>query len=59
MHEISSHITHFQKYLQTTFTNTATACKVFGDLSHAELDIPIFIDDYNHNINGVNLANQF
>ena len=59
VHEVSSHITHFQKYSQTISTNTATARKVFGNLSRVELDIPTFIDDYNHNMNGINLVNQF
>ena len=53
VHEASSHITRFRKRPQTTSTNAATARKVFSDLSRSELDIPTFIDDYNHNMNGV------
>jgi len=32
---------------------------VFKDQYTKELPIPCFIDDYNHNIRGVDLANQF
>ena len=59
VHEASSQVTRFRKRPQTTSTNAVTARKVFGDLSRKELDIPTFIDDYNHNMNGVDLANQF
>ena len=59
VHEASSQITCSRKWPQTTSTNTTTARKVFGDLPRRELDIPTFIDDYNHNMNGVDLANQF
>jgi hypothetical protein len=33
--------------------------KVFGEEYTKELSIPCFIDNYNHNIRGVDLANQF
>ena len=59
VHEASSQITCSRKWPQTTSTNATTARKVFGDLPQRELDIPTFIDDYNHNMNGVDLANQF
>src|SRR4051812_35258160 len=49
----------FENDLKLTSTNAVTARKVFGDLSRKELDIPTFIDDYNHNMNGVDLAYQF
>jgi hypothetical protein len=59
VHEASSMISRFRKRPQITSTNAATARKIFGDLARMELDIPVFIDDYNHNMNGVDLANQF
>ncbi len=38
--------------------NAVIARRVFGDFARMELDIPIFINDYNVNMNGVDLANQ-
>ena len=32
--------------------------KVFKGASKKKVKIPIFIDDYNHNMNDVNIANQ-
>ena len=32
--------------------------KVFDDALKKKLKIPIFIDDYNYNMNGVDIANQ-
>jgi hypothetical protein len=40
-------------------TNTRIVRTVFGEESTKELCIPRFIDDYNHYIGGVDLANQF
>ena len=42
-----------------TSTNRRIVRKVFGDQYTKELNIPCFIDDYNHNIGGIDLANQF
>jgi hypothetical protein len=42
-----------------TSTNATTARKVFGGLAQMELEIPCFINDYNHHMNSVDLANQF
>ena len=42
-----------------TSTNGRIVRKVFGDQYSKELNIPCFIDDYNHNMGGVDLANQF
>jgi hypothetical protein len=33
--------------------------KVFDNFLRKELEIPIFIDNYNHYMNGVDLANQY
>jgi len=51
-------VTRWRRRPAKTSTNAATARKVFGDLARVELDIPVFIDDYNGNMNGVDLANQ-
>jgi hypothetical protein len=42
-----------------TSTNGVIARKVFSKEVTKELEIPIFINDYNHYINGVDLANQY
>jgi len=42
-----------------TSTNAKTARKPFGESAQNELEIPSFIDDYNHHMNSVDLANQF
>src|SRR4051812_4393528 len=33
--------------------------KIFGEIARMELEIPCFINDYNHHMNSVDLANQF
>jgi hypothetical protein len=40
-------------------TNARVTRRIFGDATSKELDNPAFIDDYNHHMNGVDLANQF
>ena len=42
-----------------TSTNGRIVRQVFGDALTKELRIPCFIDDYNHCMGGVDLANQF
>jgi hypothetical protein len=42
----------------STSTNAAITGKVFGDSAFMILDIPTWINDYNHNMNAVDLANQ-
>ena len=42
-----------------TSTNGRIVRKVFGSDYVKDLQIPYFIDDYNHHIGGVDLANQF
>jgi hypothetical protein len=42
-----------------TSTNGRIVRKVFEDQYAKELSIPCFIDDYNHNMGGVDLANQY
>ena len=41
-----------------TSTNGATVRRVFGDMPVKELPIPKVIDDYNHKMNGVDIADQ-
>ena len=41
-----------------TATNTRTSRAVFGEMTTKELDIPEFIDMYNHYMNGVDCADQ-
>jgi hypothetical protein len=43
---------------QVTSTNGLMVRKVFGDHARKELPIPIFIDDYNHYMGGVDIADQ-
>ena len=42
-----------------TSTNGRIVRHVFGEEHTKELEIPRFIDDYNHHMGGVDLANQF
>jgi Transposase IS4 len=44
---------------QLTSTNGPLVRKVFGNESCKSLPIPVFIDDYNHFIGSVNIADQF
>jgi hypothetical protein len=39
-------------------TNAEIMRKVFDNASKKRLKIPIFIDDHNYNMNGVNIASQ-
>jgi hypothetical protein len=42
-----------------TSTNGRIVRQVFGEDATKQLQIPCFIDDYNHHMGGVDLANQF
>jgi hypothetical protein len=42
-----------------TSTNAAIARAPFGDEVRRQLEIPIFIDDYNHHMGGIDIANQY
>ena len=48
-----------RKRLTKTLTNARIARKAFSSKHIKKLEIPLFIDDYNYYIRGVNLANQF
>jgi hypothetical protein len=43
---------------QSTSTNGSTVRKIFGDQARKDLPIPVFIDDYNHYMGGVDIADQ-
>src|SRR5438270_537665 len=59
VHEASSLVTFKCNHLGATFTNARITRKVFRDSLFKLLEIPSFIDDYNHYMNSVNLANQY
>jgi hypothetical protein len=42
-----------------TLTNARIVQKAFGSEHTKKLEIPLFIDDYNYYMGGVDLANQF
>jgi hypothetical protein len=48
-----------KKRFTKTSTNGRIVRQVFGNNYKKELQIPCFIDNYNHYIRGVNLANYF
>ena len=48
-----------RKHPLETSTNAKTARKPFRESAQKELEISSFIDDYNHHMNSVDLANQF
>ena len=58
IHEASSWVTSKRNCLSKTSTNANITREVFGDLPFMDLDIPAFINDYNHYMNSVDLANQ-
>jgi Transposase IS4 len=58
VHEASSWVTSECNRPSKTSTNANVTREVFGDLPFKVLDIPTFIDDYNHHMNSVDLANQ-
>jgi hypothetical protein len=54
---INDFVARQQKRPAKTFTSSNIVCTVFRDDPIKELLIPVFIDDYNHNIRGVDIAN--
>ena len=48
-----------RKRLAKTLTNARIARKAFSSEYTKKLEIPLFINDYNYYIRGVDLANQF
>ena len=59
VHEASSLVTSKRNRPGATSTNIKITREVFGDSPFKFLEIPSFIDDYNHYMNSVNLANQY
>lgn len=51
-------ITRNRKRPKPTSTNARVTRPIFGDSQRKELEIPRVIDDYNHRMNGVDVANQ-
>ncbi|PWW80885.1 hypothetical protein C7212DRAFT_161959 [Tuber magnatum] len=47
-----------RRWPRTTSTNTTLVRKVFGDQAHTAFFIPTVIDDYNHHMEGVDIADQ-
>jgi hypothetical protein len=58
LHSADSFVACRRKRPGKTSTNGTIARRVFGEEVIKELEIPIFINDYNHYMNGVDLANQ-
>jgi hypothetical protein len=59
VHKASSWVSLQRNRPSTTSTNAIITRRLFGDSAFMILGIPTWIDDYNHNINAVDLANQF
>ena len=51
-------ITRYRKRPKKTSTNSTIAREVFNEQYRKELEIPLFIDSYNHYMNSVDIANQ-
>jgi hypothetical protein len=58
VHTVNDFVARQRKRPVKTFTSDNIVRIVFGDNLIKELQIPIFIDDYNYNIRGVDIANQ-
>ena len=50
-------ITRYRKRLKKTSTNSIIVREVFNRQPRKELEIPLFIDSYNHYMNSVDVAN--
>jgi hypothetical protein len=59
LHSADNFVPRKRKRPGKTSTNAVIARRVFGEEIVKKLDIPIFINDYNHYMNGVDLANQY
>jgi len=58
IHSATDVIDHLRKRPEKRSTNAGIVLKVFGDSPKKKLAIPVFIDDYSHHMNGVDVANQ-
>ena len=59
VHEVLSYVKSKRNRPTETSTNANITCKVFRVLLFMLLDILTWVDDYNHYMNSVDLANQF
>ena len=59
VHKVQDLRTKVRKRPAKTSTNSHIVRAIFGEESTKELLIPRFIDDYNHYMGGVDLANQY
>lgn len=59
VHKVQDLKTKVRKRPSKTSTNSHIVQAIFREESTKELLIPSFIDDYNHYIGGVDLANQY
>lgn len=58
LHRAEDTISRDRKRPKLTSTNAKITRPIFGDYHRKALEIPGVIDDYNHHMNGVDLANQ-
>ena len=58
VHDFESQQERLRKRPGKKSTNAKKAQEAFGDLQEKQLMIPLCIDDYNHNMGGVDIADQ-
>ncbi|PWW72812.1 hypothetical protein C7212DRAFT_52859, partial [Tuber magnatum] len=59
IHQITNFVNRERKKPRTTSTNATITCRAFAPGCQNEiLPIPLIIDDYNYNVNGVDRADQ-
>jgi hypothetical protein len=58
VHDIESQQERLRKRTGKNSTNAKKAREAFGNLQENEMMIPLCIDDYNHNMGGVDIADQ-
>jgi hypothetical protein len=59
VHKALSYVMSKRNRPAATSTNASITQKVFGEFAYMLLEILTWVDDYNHNMNSVDLANQF
>jgi hypothetical protein len=57
-HTPTEKITRNRKRFKKTSTNSIIIKEILDEHHRKELEIPLFIDCYNHHMNSVNVANQ-
>jgi hypothetical protein len=57
-HLSTEKITRYRKRPKKTFINSTIAREVFNKQHRKELEIPLFIDCYNHYMNLIDVTNQ-